>query len=162
MSAASPSSLRREPFVPIEILALTDGEINLDRIDGGHGRHGTTAWIDQGTHLKLGLSGDAVDRRNQSRKIEIDLSGFDGSLVRFDLRFSCLHSGLGGQVILNGIVEILLARRLFSSQWSVTVHIKLSSALLRFGIGQIGSGLRQLPLGLIECCLKGSRVNLEK
>src|SRR6267378_4102961 len=37
--------LRREPSVPIEVLALADGEINLDRVDGGDGGHGPAAWI---------------------------------------------------------------------------------------------------------------------
>src|SRR6202521_2643508 len=34
-----PSCLRRKPFVPIEVLALADGEIDLDGVDGGHGGH---------------------------------------------------------------------------------------------------------------------------
>src|SRR6202044_3639723 len=71
-----PSSFRGEPFVPIEILALADGKIDLYRIHGGDGSHGTAAWIHQGTPLKLGLSRDAVYGRNQSCKVEIDLGGF--------------------------------------------------------------------------------------
>src|SRR5216684_7819601 len=76
------SSLRREPFVPIEVLALADGEIDPDGIDGGHGGHRPAARIDQGTHLKLSLPSDAVDGCNETRKIEVDLGGFDGSLSR--------------------------------------------------------------------------------
>ncbi len=68
--------------------------------------------LDQGTHLKLGLPGDAVDGRNEASEIEIDLGRFDGRFVGLDCASACLHGGLGGQVILNGIVEILLACRL--------------------------------------------------
>src|SRR6266849_8685048 len=43
--------LGREPSVPIEVLPLADGEINLDRVDSGHRGNGPAAWIDQGAYL---------------------------------------------------------------------------------------------------------------
>src|SRR5258708_22311978 len=57
-----PSSFCREPSVPIEVLALADREINLDRVDGGDGGHGPAAWIDQGAYLKLSLP---IDRSEE-------------------------------------------------------------------------------------------------
>ncbi len=112
--------------------------------------------------MKLSLSRDAVDGRYQTREIEVDPGCFRGGLRRLDLSSGCLHAGFRRQIILNGIVEVLLARGLYSGQRSVPLHVKLGSALNRFGGGKLGLGLGQLSLRLIERCLKWARIDLEE
>src|SRR5437016_5622770 len=152
----------RKPPIPIEILALADREINLDRVDGGHRSHRPAARIDQGAHLKLGLSSYAVDGRNEPREIEVDLSRFHGGFSGLDLSFGGGHRCLRRQVVLNGVVQILLASGLLFRQRGVAVDIKFGPALHRLSVGKRGLGLRQLPFGLIERRLKGTRVDLEE
>ena len=156
------SRLRRKSFVPVEVLPLADREINLYRIHGGYRGHLPASWIDQGTYLKLSLPGDAVDRRNQPGKIEVDLGRFDRGLGRLDLSYGRGHRSLGRQVVLNSVVQVLLTGGLLLRQRRVTVYVKFGPALHRLSIGQHGSRLRQLPLRLVERCLEGSRVNLKK
>src|SRR5260370_28722532 len=70
--------LGRELSVPIEVLPLADGEINLDRVDGGDRGHGPAVWIDQGAYLKLSLPGDAVDGCNEAAKKHLYICRFNG------------------------------------------------------------------------------------
>src|SRR5713101_6567719 len=152
----------RKPPIPIEVLPLADGEINLDGVDSGHRGYRPAVRIDQGAHLKLGLSSNAINGRNEPGKIEVDLGRFHSSLSGLDLRFSCGHRCLRRHVVLNGVVQILLAGGLLLRQRNVAVHVKLGPALHCLSIGKNGLGLRQLPLGLIERRLKGTRVDLEE
>src|SRR5208282_1157522 len=157
-----PSGLCREPFSPCEILRLADREIDLDRINGGYGSHRPAAWIDQVAYLELSLSGDAVDGRDESREIQVNLGRLNGRLSRLDLSFGRCHRSLGRQVILNGVVQILLAGSLLFCQWGVAVDVKFGSALNRLGIGELGSRLCQLSLRLVERRLKGARIDLKE
>ena len=95
-------------------------------------------------------------------KLEIDLGRFDGSLGGLDLSLGRLHGGLGRQIILNGVVEILLAGGLLFGQRGVPLYVKLGSALNRFGVGKLRLGLRQLSFGLVERRLKWPRIDLEE
>ena len=72
------------------------------------------------------------------------------------------HCGFRGEVVLSGVVEILLARRLLLRQRSVTFHIELGADLNGFGIGKLRLSLSKLSLGLVESCLKGPGINLKE
>ena len=157
-----PGRLRREPFVPIEILGLADSEINLDGVDGRHRRHRPAARIDQGAHLELSLPRNAIDGGNEPRKIEVNPGRFDGSLSCPNLSVSGGHRCFCRQVVLDSVVKILLARGLLFGQRGVAVHVKLSPTLHGLGVGERSLGLRQLPLGLVKRSLKGTWVDLEQ
>ena len=118
--------------------------------------------IDQRADLKLRLPGDAVDGGYEAGELEVDPGGFDRGLGGLDLSLGGLHRGLGGQVVLHGVVQILLARGLFFGEGCVRLYVELSSALNRFGVGELRFGLRQLPLGLVESRLKRPRIDLEE
>ena len=83
---------------------------------------------------KLGLSGNSTYRGDKPSKTEVDLRRFDGSRCRFDLSLGSLHGGYRRQVVLSGIVEILLARRLLLRQRSVPLHIEPGADLNSFGV----------------------------
>jgi len=51
---------------------------------------------------------------------------------------------------------------LFLGQRNVALYIELSPALDGFGIGELRSGLRQLPLCLIQSRSKWSRIDFEQ
>ena len=72
------------------------------------------------------------------------------------------HRGYGRKVVLDGVVEILLAGGLLFCQWSVALDIEFRAALHRHGIGERGFRLGQLALGLVESCLKRPGVDLEE
>ena len=112
--------------------------------------------------LQLGLSGDAIDGRDEPRKLQIDLRGFHCGLRSLDLRFGRFHRGYGREVVLDGIVEILLAGGLLFCQGRVALDIKFSAALHSLSVGKSGFRLRQLALGLVQGCLKRPRVDLEQ
>ena len=99
---------------------------------------------------------------DEPRKIEIDLGGFNGSLSRLDLSFGRRHRRLGRQVVLNGVVQILLAGGLLFCQRGVAVDVKFGPALHRLGIGELRRRLCQLSLGLIESRLKGPRIDFKE
>jgi hypothetical protein len=112
--------------------------------------------------LKLSLAGDAVDRRNEAGEIEVDLGGFNGGLGCLDLSFGGGDCRLGRQIVLNGVVQILLAGGLLPREGCVAVDVKFGAALNCFGVGELGLGLCQLSLGLVKCRLEGTRINLEE
>ena len=145
-----------------QVLGFAHGEISFDGIDSRHRRYRAAAEIDQCSDLQLSLAGDAVNGRNQAGKVEVDLGRFDSRFAGLDLRFRGGYRGLGGRVVLNGVVEILLTGGLFLSQGSVPVDVQLGSALHGLGVRQHGLGLRQLSLGLVKRGLKGARINLEE
>src|SRR5579872_5157021 len=122
------AGLRREALPPCQILRLTGGEINFNRVDGGNRRYNPASWGDKCPDLKLGLSRDAVDRSDEARELQINPCGFNGSLVSLDLRLRRFHSSDCRKVVLYRIVEILLAGRLLLCQRGVACDIKLSSA----------------------------------
>src|SRR6267378_2304617 len=157
-----PGGLRWEPFVPIEILTFADGKINLDRVDGGDGGHGPAAWIGQGAYLKLSLPGDAVDGCNEAGKIDVDLGRFNGSLGCLNLSQGRCHRSLRRQIVLDGVVQILLAGGLLFGQRNVAVDVKFGPALHCLGVGKHGLGLRHLPFGLVERGLKRTRIDLKE
>jgi hypothetical protein len=78
------------------------------------------------------------------------------------LRLRGCHRGSGRQVILNGVIEILLAGGLFGGQGRVAIYVQFSSVLHRLRVGQLRARLRQLPQRLIEHCLKRPRIDFEK
>ena len=95
-------------------------------------------------------------------KSRLILRRFNGSLGRLDLRVSGRHRGLGCQIVLYGVVEILLAGGLFRCQRRVTIYVQFSPALHRLGIRERGPGLRQLPFSLVQHRLKRPRIDFEK
>ena len=158
-----PLGIRRvPPCVKIKVLPLADGEINLDGIDGGNGGHRPAARIDQSTHLKLRLSGNAVDWRNQPSEIEVDPGRFNGCLGRLNLSVCRGNVSFRRDVILDGVVEVLLAGSLLPRQRRVAVYVKFGLALHCLGVGELGRRLGQLSLGLVESRLKGPWVDLEE
>jgi len=80
------------------------------------------------------LSGNATDRGGKPSKTEVEFCSFDGSLGRVDLSLGGRHGGFRRQVVLNGVVENLLARCLLLRQRSVAFHIELGAALNSFGV----------------------------
>ena len=78
------------------------------------------------------------------------------------MRLRGCHCGFGGQIILNGVVEILLAGGLLLGQRRVAVHVEFSSFLHRLRVSELGGGLRQLSFGLIEHRLKRPRIDFKK
>ena len=88
---------------------LADGEINFDGVDSGNGGHRPAARIDQSTHLKLSLPSNAVDGRNEPSEIEVDPGRFNSGLSRLNLSFGRGDGSFRRQIVLDGIVEILLA-----------------------------------------------------
>src|SRR5215831_18620715 len=125
--------LGREALPPCEILRLAGGEINFDGVNRGNGGDRPATWADEGAHLELCLSGDAVDGGNEAGEIEINPRGFNGGLIRLNLSLGRFHRGFGREVVLDGVVEILLAGGFLLCQWCVTVDVKLSPALHCFG-----------------------------
>ncbi len=117
---------------------------------------------DQCADLQLGLPRDAVDRRNEASKVQIDLRSFHRGLIRLDLGLGGFYGGERGQVILNRVVEILLAGRLLLGQRLVALDVKFGPTLNRFGVGERGLRLSQLAFSLIERGLKRPRIDLEK
>src|SRR5690242_17053351 len=79
-----------------------------------------------------------------------------------DLGFGRGHCRLRRHVVLDSVVQVLLAGGLLFRQRSVAVDIKFGPALHRLSVGKRGLRLRQLPFGLIERRLKGARVDLEQ
>ena len=151
-----------EALAPGEILRLADGEIDLYGIDSGNGSDGTAGRIYEGADLQGGLPGDSVDGCDEAGKFQIDFGGFDGSFESLNLSLGGLHGGLGSEVILDGVVQVLLAGGLFSGERCVAVYVQLRADLNGFGIGKGGSRLSQLAEGLVNDSLKWARVNLEK
>jgi hypothetical protein len=123
---------------------------------------GAAAGIDQGAYLQQGLSGDAVDGGNEPGKAEIDLGSLNRGCVGLNQRPGCFHSGFGGEVVLDGVVEILLAGGLLFCQWRVTVDVKFGSTLDGFGVGELRLRLRQLSLCLVKRGLKRAWIDLEQ
>ena len=64
--------------------------------------------------MKLRLTCDAVNGRDEPGEIEVDLCGLQSSLSRLDLSLGCCHGSLRGKIVLNGIIQILLAGCLLS------------------------------------------------
>ena len=110
----------------------------------------------------MGLPSDAVDGRNEARKVQIDLRSFNRSLVGLDLSLGGFYGCERGEIVLNRIVEILLAGRLLLCKRRVALDVKFSPTLHCFGIGERGLRLSKLALSLIECRLKRPRIDLEK
>jgi hypothetical protein len=70
----------------LEILALADVEIDLDRIDGRHGgQFGRHARTQQVADLRLGDAGNAADRRADLREAEIEFRRPQRSLGGLEL-----------------------------------------------------------------------------
>jgi len=63
---------------------------------------------------------------------------------------------------LDRVVEILLACRLLLHERRIALHVEFCAALHRLCVGQHCFRLSQLPLGLIERCLKRTRINLKQ
>ena len=161
--------------------------IGINRRDRGDGSAGGT---DQRADLLLRDPGDAIDRRNEPRKSEVELRRFDRGLGGLDRGVGCLnlrprgfdsglcrlHLRLRGQIVLRGVVEILLRDGLLLGERDVAVHIELGSVLIRLGrrelrfrlsqlrlrLRQLSVGLRELSLGLIERGLKRPRIDLKQ
>ena len=91
------------------------------------------------------MSSDTVDGGNKTGKVEIDPGGLYGCLEGADLCLCRLDVGLGGQIVLHRIVEILLTRCLLLGQGRIPIHVQLGPNLHGLCIGQVGLGLRELP-----------------
>jgi hypothetical protein len=112
--------------------------------------------------LKLRLSGDAVDGGDQSSELQIYFGRLDRGLGSLDLSLGCFHRGNCGEVVLNGVIEVLLAGGLLFCQRRITVYVKLRATLHCYCIGERGLRLRQLALGLVERRLKRARIDFEE
>ena len=95
-------------------------------------------------------------------KPRVQLGGIYLRFCRINLSFGGSDLSLGGNIGLNRIVEILLANRLLFGQWNIAIHVELGLDLIRFGLRELLLGIGELRFGLIECCLKGSRIDLEQ
>src|SRR5262249_7092142 len=133
---SEPAGLCREASAPVQVLWLSNGEVNLDRVYRRNRRDRSAAGTNKSPDLKLSLSGDPVDRRDKARKAEIDLRVLDRRLIRLNLSLGRLHRRLSREVILNRVVQVLLTRSLFASQRSVAVNIELSAPLYGFCVCQ--------------------------
>src|SRR6516225_11366530 len=83
----SRTCFRRESFSESEILRLSHREINFDWVDSRYRSHGSGGRTDESTHLELRLACNAIDRRDEPRKVEVDLCSLDGGLNNLDLCF---------------------------------------------------------------------------
>ena len=92
----------------VEVSALAYGEIDLDRVNRGHSRE-QTGLPHEVANLCLRDAGNAVNQRDDFGKAQIELSRIHLGLRRIDLSFGCPDCSLGGEIGLDGIVEILLA-----------------------------------------------------
>ncbi len=179
-------ALLREP----EIFLLAYRESDLDRVKGGNRGYGVRHRANQIADLDLRRTSDAVDRRIQLCEAEVyvrhlqrRLGGFDCCrrglnlrLCRFNLCGRHLHLGFGGNIVLYRVVQILPRDRPLFGERRVAVLIKLSFALIGFGarqlslrllvlrlrLCQLAVRLGKLPPGLVRCCLKRARIDLEE
>ena len=73
----------------------------------------------------------------------------------FHLRFGRVNNGDGRRIVLNVIVELRLRDRALLGQRSVTLDVERRLA-------QLGFSLRLLAFCLLQCSVKGTRVDLEQ
>src|SRR3954447_3626951 len=158
----SRTCFRGEAFSESEILRLSHREINFDRIQRRNSGNGPAGWANERADLELCLSRDAIDRRYEARKGEVNLCSLKGGLSSLDLGFGGFYAGNGCEVVLNRVVEILLGCGLLFRQWSVSLNIKLGATLHRFGVGKLSFRLRQLAFCLVQRRLKRPGVDFKK
>jgi len=103
----------------VEVLSLTNGEVHLNRIQRGYRGDRAAGGTGKGAYLELRLASDAINRSDKAGETKIDFCGPHRRLIGLDLGFSRLHGGFGGEIVLNGIVQVLLAGGLFFGQRSV-------------------------------------------
>src|SRR5580692_257017 len=157
--------IRKEPCDSYRTGALVDlpvGKINFDRVDGRDRCNDAATRRHQRADLQLRLASNTVNGRDESSEIEIDLCRFYRGFVGFDLCLGSFYGCDGGEIVLNRIIEVLLAGGLLFRQWLVALDIKLGAALYCLRVGQSGLCLGKLAIRLIERCLKRPRVDLEK
>jgi len=153
---------RGETLAPSKILRFTNSKVDLYRINGRNRSDGAAGGTNQGTHLKESLAGDAINWSNEASKLQIDLCGFDRRFVGLNLGLGSLNGGQGREIVLDRIVEVLLAGGLFLGQRGITVYVELCATLNCLCVGKHGFGLSQLSLGLVQRGLKRTGVNLKK
>src|SRR5215831_6618029 len=140
----SRTCFRRESFSESEILRLSHREIDFDRVNRRNSGNGPAGWANERADLELCLSRDAIDRRYEPRKVEVNLCGLDGGLNSLDLSFGAFDAGNRCEIVLNGVVEILLGCGLLFRQWSVSLDVKLGATLHGFCVRTLSFRLRQL------------------
>src|SRR5215469_1412914 len=158
----SRTCFRGEAFSESEILRLSHREINFDRVNRRNSGNGPAGWANERANLELCLSRDAIDRRYEPRKVEVNLCSLDGGLSSLDLGFGGFNAGNRCGVVLDGVVEILLGCSLLFGQWSVSLDVKLGATLHRFCVGKLSFRLRQLAFFLVQRRLKRPGVDLKK
>src|SRR5215472_11096562 len=113
----------RKASTPSQVLRLANGEIDLDGIDSGDGGNRATAGLNERADLQECLAGDALDGCGEAREFEIDSGGFDGGFVRADLCFRGFYGGDGSEIVLDGVIEVLLAGSLLAGKRRIPVDI---------------------------------------
>ena len=108
--------------------------------------HGRRA--DEVAHLNLGDAGNPVNQGADLGESQVQFGLFDGSLVRLD---SSLSRELGVGVI----VQLALRNGVRLRLGNIPLHIQLSGAELRLGLGKLG-------FGLIQHGLKRTGINLKQ
>src|SRR5216684_5403101 len=131
----------------LQILALADGDVRLDRIDA-RDRGEQRGRPDQIAQLSLGDAGDPVGERADLGEPEIELGGLHRRPGRLDGR-------RGGELDLRVGVELAAGDGARLRQRDVAIDVAGGASELRFG-------LRQLRPRLVEGCLERPRIDLEK
>src|SRR3954454_7105763 len=83
----SRTCFRGEAFCESEILRLSHGEINFDRVNRRNSGNGPAGWANERADLELCLSRDAIDRCDEPGELEVDPRGCDGGLRSLNLGF---------------------------------------------------------------------------
>ena len=125
----------------VQVILFGDGDIGLDRIQGRDFREVAGGRADQIADLGAGHAGDAVNRRSNAGKFEVQVGLLHGRLIHG-------HAGGGGLVGLHGVIQFLPADVVGQDQRGEPFDIQ-------FGPDQLRLGHAELAVGLLRRASKG-------
>ena len=136
-----------DSFGEFQILLLADRKVGFDWLylrDGGENRSGPYKIPD----LSFGQACDSSDQRAHLGKSQIQLS-----LIHLGFRGS--DDGFGSLIGLDVVIQLRLWNGTFFGQRCVASDVEL-------GLPELGFRLSQLPLCLLQCGFKWTRIYLEQ
>ena len=128
-----------------EVLAVADGEVDLDGVelrDGGE--DGLRA--DEIADLRGGLAGDSRDERADLGEAEVELGVGDRGLCGGDRGLGRGDGGFGLRGLLFLVVELALRDGVFRGERRVAVDVDLRELKLRLSLTDGSLGLAELAL----------------